>query len=83
MADYGCKWSNVPHDLKPVGENARVKVERCLICNRKFVWPKGNKGRTDNVEYLKAHARNFAQKNGATHRLFMRLYEPEKAIILL
>lgn len=83
MADYGCRWKGVPHDLFPIGENATVKVERCKICNVKMVWPKGSKGRTDNVKYLKAHARNFAQKGGATHRLFMKLYEPEKTIIVI
>jgi len=81
--DYGCKWSGVPHDLVPVGETSIIKVERCTICNRKFSWPKGHKGRTNNVKYLKAHIRNFAQKDGATHQLFMRMYEPERCIIVL
>jgi hypothetical protein len=81
--DYGCRWKGVPHDLVPVGETSAVKVERCAICNRRFTWHKGFKGRVANAKYLKAHARNFAQKGGATHRLFMKLYEPEKAIIEL
>ena len=83
MVDYGCRWSGVPHDLYTVGETSTIKVEACRLCPRKFRWPKGFKGRTDNVAYLKAHARNFAQKGGATHRLFMRMYEPEKVVIEL
>lgn len=79
--DYGCRWNGVPHELELVGETSIIKVERCKICNRKFSWTKGFKGRVQNVEYLKAHARNFAQKGGATHQLFMKLYEPDKAII--
>lgn len=83
MADYGCRWRGVPHDLYPVGETANIKVERCHICHATFRWAKGFKGRVDNVRYLKAHARNYAQKGGATNRLFMKLYEPEKATIVI
>ena len=83
MEDYGCRWNGVPHDLFPVGENHTIKVERCRICNKKFSWKKGFKGRDDNVRYAKAHIRNFAQKGGATNRLFIKLYEPEKAVIIV
>lgn len=83
MVSYGCKWSGVPHDLVPIGETSQTKVERCIICNQKFRWNKGHKGRDDNVQYLKIHNRSFAQKGGATNRLFMRLYEPEKCIIII
>lgn len=79
---YGCKWGE-PHDLTLVADTRTIKVEVCKICNRKFRWPKGNRGRVENARYLEAHARNYAQKGGATHQLFMRLYEPEKCTIVL
>lgn len=80
MTDYGCKWG-LPHDLVQVADMPRYKVERCRICTRRFYWLKGYKKRIHNAEYLKAHARNYAQKGGRTNQLFMRLYEPEKCII--
>lgn len=79
---YDCRFGQ-PHDLEPVGENRVLKVERCKICNRTFRWNKGYKERIHTVEYLKAHARNFAQKNGRTKQLFMKLYEPDKCIIII
>lgn len=79
---YECRYGE-PHDLEPVGETARLKVEHCRNCPATFRWQKGYKGRINNPAYLKAHARNYAQKGGATHRLFMRLYEPDKCIILI
>ena len=81
MKDYGCRWRGVPHDLYIRGETSVIKVEGCRLCRKTFRWPKWFKGRTDNVRYLKAHARNFCQKCGATHRLFMQLYEPTRCII--
>ena len=80
MKRYGCKWGQ-PHDLTLLHDGPKVKWERCKICRRTFRWNKGNKKRVDNVRYLEAHARNYAQKGGATNRLFMRLYEPEKVKI--
>lgn len=82
MTDYGCKWG-LPHDMVLLHDDRKAKWERCKICNRTFRWPKGFKGRVNNVEYLKAHARNYAQPNGATGRLFIRLYEPERYKITL
>ena len=82
MQRYGCKWGQ-PHDLEQVHDGPRAKWEKCKLCRRTFRWAKGVRGRIDNPEYLKAHARNFAQKGGATNALFMRLYEPEKTIIKL
>lgn len=79
--DLGCRTRGVPHDIKIVRENKLVKWEVCLICNKKFRWNKGYKGRTDNNEYLKVHVRNFAQRNGATKRIFNKIYKPEKVII--
>lgn len=80
MKQYGCRWG-LPHDLTATIENGVVKCEVCKICGRKFRWNKGNRKRVENNRYLAAHARNFAQKGGATHRLYMRLYEPEKCVI--
>ena len=76
----GCKWGE-PHDLHVIHETEKVKWEVCTRCCRKFRWNKGYKGRVQNLEYLKAHARNYAQKGGATNRLYMRTYEPERCII--
>lgn len=82
MKRYGCKWGQ-PHDLTVVHEGPNVKWEVCTICNKKFRWNKGFKKRVENAKYLEAHARNYAQKGGATNQLFMRLYEPEKTKIVL
>ena len=79
---YGCKY-NLPHDLKIIHENPTIKIEVCLICNRKYKWSKGYRGRVNNIEYLKAHARNFAQQFGKTKRLFYQIYEPQKLNIVI
>lgn len=79
--DLGCKYRGIPHDLHITFQNAHVKWERCNICNRKFRFNKGYKGRVDNVEYLKAHIRNFCQRGGATKRIYNKVYHPEKCII--
>lgn len=80
MTDYGCKFG-LPHDMVLLSDTRTAKWEACQICGRKFRWTKGFKGRINNVEYLKAHARNYAQPNGATNRLYQRLYQPEQCII--
>lgn len=82
MTNYGCR-DGLPHDLVVLKDTPTVKWEECKICSRKFRWTKGFKGRINNPEYLKAHSRNYAQPNGATNRLYMRLYHPEKCIIRL
>lgn len=79
---YGCKWG-MPHDLIPIADLPKVKWEVCRICNKKFRWLKGKRKRVDNVRYLEAHARNYAQPGGATNRLYRKLYEPEKTKIVL
>lgn len=79
---YGCKWGK-PHDLILLHDGKQAKWERCQICNKTFRWTKGFKGRIKNVDYLEAHARNYAQPNGATNELYKRLYEPEKCKIVL
>ncbi len=79
---YGCRFGQ-PHDFQILHENPQVKWEVCRICNKKMRWNKGYKGRVKNAEYLKAHARNFAQRFGATKRLYMKVYQPEKCLIKL
>ena len=78
----GCRFGQ-PHDIRIVHENPAVKWEVCQRCNKKFRWNKGYKGRTDNMKYLEAHARNFAQPHGATKRIYNKIYHPEKCIIHL
>lgn len=80
MTDYGCTFGQ-PHDLYVIHESASAKWEECRRCTRKFRWTRGFKGRVNNREYLKAHARNYAQPGGATNRLFQKLHYPEKCII--
>jgi len=77
---FGCRFG-LPHELKILHQNKHAKWEVCLICNNKFRWNLGYKSRIDNVAYLMAHARNFCQKNGATKRLYNKLYNPHKTII--
>lgn len=81
--DLGCRYRGIPHDMRIVHENPHAKYEVCQICNRKFRWVKGYKGRVNNVEYLKAHVRNYAQKFGATKRIYYKLYRSDKTIIVL
>lgn len=78
----GCRFGQ-PHDMTIVHENESAKFEKCAICGKRVRWNKGYKGRTDSLEYLKLHVRNFAQPNGATNRVYQRIYNPEKCIIHL
>jgi len=80
--DLGCKYG-APHDLAIIFENTRLKVEQCGICSCKYRWNKRSKGRVDNVAYLKAHVRNFAQKFGATRRVYYKTYFREKTKIII
>jgi len=69
--------------MKILDNGIYVKYEVCRICNKKFRWKKGYKGRIDNVAYLKAHVRNYAQKFGATKRVYYRVNSPEKLKIII
>lgn len=82
-SDLGCRYRNVPHELEIVNETPRTKWEVCHICNRKFRFNKGYKKRVDNLAYLKAHVREFAQPNGATKRIYNRIYKPETTKIVI
>lgn len=81
--DLGCRYKGIPHDLKVLGESKMVKWEICQICNKKFRWNKGYKGRIRNAEYLKAHVRNFCQRFGITKRIYHKVYKPEKLKIII
>lgn len=80
--NYGC-IDGLPHDMEVLSDTRVAKWEVCKLCGRRFRWTKGFKGRINNVEYLKAHARNYAQPQGPTKRLYMRIYKPENCIINL
>lgn len=77
---FGCRFSQ-PHDMVILKDSKAAMMEKCRICQKRFKWVKGYKGRLDNVEYLKAHLRAYAQPNGPTKRIFMKLYHPELCII--
>lgn len=79
--DLGCRFKGVPHEMTLIHENPQIKVERCQLCNQSFRWRKGYKQRIDNKEYVKAHLRSFAQKFGATKRVYKRLYSRDETII--
>lgn len=81
--DLGCRTRGIPHEMRVIHETPRVKWEVCQLCNKKFRWNKGYKQRLKNAEYLKAHVRNFAQKFGATKRIYNKVYRPEKCVIMI
>lgn len=76
----GCRFGQ-PHDFILLHETSRAKYEKCKICGKKERWNKGKKGRIDNVAYLQAHVRQFAQPIGSTRTVFMRMYHKEKCVI--
>ncbi len=78
----GCKQGQV-HDLQPLHDTIKEKWEVCKICNKKFKWNKGFRGRTENVQYLYAHVRSFAQPTGSTKRVYRKIYDPESCIIYI
>ena len=80
--DLGCRFGQ-PHELVITHENPHTKWERCKICRKNFRWNKGYRGRVKNTEYLKAHLREYAQRGGATKRVYNRLYKPDKCIIYI
>jgi len=82
MKNYGCK-SGLPHDPEVIHDFTDIQIELCTICGKKFRYNKAAGEVVDNKQYLKDHIRAFAQPNGATHELFMRLYHPEKVKITL
>lgn len=79
---FGCRWG-VPHDYIVLSENKRHKTERCKICRKRVRWNKTNTGRIDNIEYLKEHVRQLAQKFGSTKRVYNNVHNPNKLKITL
>ena len=79
---FGCRFGQ-PHDMVRLGENPQQIWERCRLCGKTRRWNKGYKGRIKNAEYVVDHVRQFAQRIGATKRVFMKLYEKDKTIIKL
>ena len=78
----GCRYG-LPHDMRHLYQNDKTKYEVCQICNKKYRWNKGYKGRNDNKKYLEAHVRIFAQKGGATKAIFNKIYRKEKCKIYI
>lgn len=78
--NLGCRFG-LPHDPKILFENKGVKWEQCRICGIRKRWNKGFKGRVSNKEYLEFHLRNFAQRFGATRRIYNRIYQNTKIVI--
>jgi hypothetical protein len=66
-----------------IHDSPHAKYERCTICGMRKTYRKGYRGRVKNVEYLRDHVRNFAQKFGATKRIYNKIYKPETCIIRL
>lgn len=79
---FGCRWG-LPHDFVLVKETRAYKVERCRSCSIRKRWNKGYKERIDNVEYLKCHVRQFAQRFGSTKRVHAKLYDKNKLTIVI
>lgn len=78
----GCRFGTA-HQFELIKDTPGAKMENCIICGLRKRWVKGNKGRINNVEYLRMHVREFAQPTGSTKRVFMKLNHPEKCIIII
>lgn len=79
---FGCRFGQ-PHDFVQLKDTPHATFERCRLCRVYKRWNKGYKGRINNTEYLKDHVRQYAQKFGATKRVYNKLYKKEKCIITL
>jgi len=60
-------------DFDVILSNDEIQIERCVFCNKKVSYNKVN-GRIDEVQYLKDHARAFAQETGTTSRIYEQCY---------
>ena len=80
--NLGCMYG-APHNMRYLANTKTAKWEKCVICGRIFRWTKGARGRVENVEYLKAHVRNFAQKGGATRMIYHKIYRPKEMAIII
>ena len=71
----------MPHDPVTLFENKKCKIEKCKLCGKRIRFNKGFKGRVDNIEYLQFHVRKFAQPNGSTKRVYLKMHDPESLVI--
>lgn len=71
-----CK-NNLPHQFIIAHELENSQCEVCELCGYKTRWQKDAKGRVDNTQYLKAHARDFCQPKGPTRSLYYKIYTPK------
>lgn len=62
------------HDYEIVSESSDGQVEVCRECKKRLTTTFGNKGRIDNIKYLKEHVRDTAQPNGRTGNIYKRYY---------
>lgn len=77
---FGCRFG-MPHQFELIKDTKTAKYEKCVLCQVRKRWNKRTKGRIDNPEYLKAHVREYAQPNGSTKRVFMKIHNPDKCVI--
>lgn len=65
------------HDFQRISGDETGQVEVCKLCGERKVYKVVN-GQIDNVQYLKDHARDFAQREGRTAKIFQRFYGDKK-----
>lgn len=61
------------HNFTTIGEDSNSASQVCKKCGEKKVYKKIN-GQINNAQYLKDHAKDFAQPTGATAKVFKRFY---------
>lgn len=75
-----CKH-NLPHRFIITRDFAEAQYEVCELCGYKIRSKKDNRGRTDNIRYLKLHSRDTCQPRGRTKALYMKIYHPKYCVI--
>lgn len=63
------------HDYQVIRNDKTAVTEVCKECKNKLITRIGDKGRINNVEYLKEHQRDTAQPTGSTAKVFKKYYE--------
>lgn len=66
------------HKYRRVSENSDGIVEVCVECKKKLTTKVDRHGRIDNAKYLKEHAADFAQRTGATAKIYEQVYGNRK-----
>lgn len=61
------------HDFQVESSDDVQQVEVCIICGERKRYKIVNQ-RVNNTEYLKDHARDFAQPGGASDKVFQKFY---------